>query len=227
MDASAAGFDPAPGSTQEEQALGTLFEAHSQLAEALKQHDDLERLAVDDAEMREVRERSKKEIRMDRSVSGSTSTSLTRSRGHTTRAATFWHLAQTLALHLDLHRLHPMPALQLRCHHLGEETSLYRCRDLFLQWKTGQERLLRTDSFPRSRSHLHEPHLPLVIMRPKHGCLGHCRIPSIVVIRLPHKACPVPSMPLWMLLVRVQPMLATMRRPKLMWITRTRMHRFP
>lgn len=68
MDASAAGYDPPPMSTPEEQALGTLFEAHSQLAEALKQHDDLERLARDESELREVRERSKKETRMDRSV---------------------------------------------------------------------------------------------------------------------------------------------------------------
>jgi chorismate-pyruvate lyase len=55
--------------TPEERALATLFEAHSALGEALKQHDDMERMAVDDREMREVRERSKKETRMDRSVS--------------------------------------------------------------------------------------------------------------------------------------------------------------
>ncbi|ORY24881.1 hypothetical protein BCR39DRAFT_545694 [Naematelia encephala] len=53
--------------TIEERALSSLFEAHSQLAEALKQHDDMERMAMDEREMREVRERSKKDIRMDRS----------------------------------------------------------------------------------------------------------------------------------------------------------------
>ena len=55
--------------TVEEQALATLFEAHGALAEALKQHDDLENLAADEKELREVRERSKKETRMDRNVS--------------------------------------------------------------------------------------------------------------------------------------------------------------
>jgi hypothetical protein len=55
--------------TVEEQALATLFDAHGALAEALKQHDDLERMAADEKELREVRERSKKETRMDRNVS--------------------------------------------------------------------------------------------------------------------------------------------------------------
>ena len=68
MNASAMGVDDVPGSTAEEEALGTLFETHGALAEALKQHDDLERLAVDEMEMREVRERSKKETRMNRNV---------------------------------------------------------------------------------------------------------------------------------------------------------------
>ena len=58
------------GTTVEERALGALFEAHGQLAEGLKQHDDLERMAMDEREMREVRERSKKETRFDRNVSG-------------------------------------------------------------------------------------------------------------------------------------------------------------
>ncbi|WWD21898.1 hypothetical protein CI109_106386 [Kwoniella shandongensis] len=53
-------------STPEELALASLFDAHSALAEALKQHDDLDRMAMDEREMREVRERSKKETRMDR-----------------------------------------------------------------------------------------------------------------------------------------------------------------
>lgn len=55
--------------TFEEQALGSLFEAHGSLAEVLKQHDDLDNLAADEREMKEVRERSKKEMRMDRNVS--------------------------------------------------------------------------------------------------------------------------------------------------------------
>lgn len=46
-----------------------LLGAHHDLSEALKQHDDLERQAVDDMEMREVRERSKQDTRMDRAVS--------------------------------------------------------------------------------------------------------------------------------------------------------------
>jgi hypothetical protein len=62
--------EPQPhGATVEEQALATLFDAHGALAEALKQHDDLERMAADEKELREVRERSKKETRMDRNVS--------------------------------------------------------------------------------------------------------------------------------------------------------------
>ena len=59
----------AKGSTLEEEALAKLFEVHSQLAEALKQHDDLERMARDEWEMKEVRERSRKETRLDRNVS--------------------------------------------------------------------------------------------------------------------------------------------------------------
>jgi hypothetical protein len=52
--------------TLEEQALGLLFEAHSALAEGIKQHDDLEKMAMDEREMREVRERSRTETRIDR-----------------------------------------------------------------------------------------------------------------------------------------------------------------
>lgn len=55
--------------TSEERALAMLFEAHGMLAEALKSNDDLERMARDDMQMREVRERSKKDLRMDRNVS--------------------------------------------------------------------------------------------------------------------------------------------------------------
>lgn len=56
--------------TLEEQALNMLFEAHSNLSEGIKQHDDLEKMAMDEMEMREARERSRKETRMDRSVGG-------------------------------------------------------------------------------------------------------------------------------------------------------------
>nr|XP_019047665.1 hypothetical protein I302_04281 [Kwoniella bestiolae CBS 10118]OCF26595.1 hypothetical protein I302_04281 [Kwoniella bestiolae CBS 10118] len=56
--------------TPEEKALALLLEAHSALGEALKQHDDLTKLAGEEKEMREVRERSKKETRMDRNHSG-------------------------------------------------------------------------------------------------------------------------------------------------------------
>ena len=52
------------GNTMEERALATLLEAHAMLGEAIKHHDDLERMAVDEREMREVRERSKKDVRM-------------------------------------------------------------------------------------------------------------------------------------------------------------------
>ncbi|KAL1408179.1 hypothetical protein Q8F55_004984 [Vanrija albida] len=52
--------------TLEEVALAQLFEAHSVVADALKQYDDLERMAADEQEMRAVQERSKKETRLDR-----------------------------------------------------------------------------------------------------------------------------------------------------------------
>jgi hypothetical protein len=55
--------------TFEEEALGSLFEAHSALAEAIRQHDELERMAQDELELKEVRERSRKDTRMDRNVS--------------------------------------------------------------------------------------------------------------------------------------------------------------
>ncbi|WVQ76618.1 hypothetical protein IAR50_006291 [Cryptococcus sp. DSM 104548] len=55
-----------PESTLEERALATLFETHAMLAEVIKQHDELERMAADEKELREVRERSKKDTRMDR-----------------------------------------------------------------------------------------------------------------------------------------------------------------
>ena len=55
--------------TMEEEALAALFEAHSNLAEAIRQHDELERMAQDEQELRQVRERSRKETRMDRNVS--------------------------------------------------------------------------------------------------------------------------------------------------------------
>lgn len=53
-------------STAEENALALLFEAHGILTDALKQHDDLEKMAADDREIRSVQERSKKDTRMDR-----------------------------------------------------------------------------------------------------------------------------------------------------------------
>lgn len=55
--------------TLEEVALAQLFEAHSVVADALKQYDDLEKMAADEQEMRAVQERSKKETRLDRRVS--------------------------------------------------------------------------------------------------------------------------------------------------------------
>jgi len=55
----------------EEGALAKLFESHAMLGEALKHHDDLERMARDEREMRAVREMSKKDTRMDRNVSAS------------------------------------------------------------------------------------------------------------------------------------------------------------
>jgi len=60
-----------PGATMEEGALAKLFESHAMLGEALNHHDDLERMARDEREMRAVREMSKKDTRMDRNVSAS------------------------------------------------------------------------------------------------------------------------------------------------------------
>lgn len=57
--------------TIEESALGLLFESHGALSEALKQYDDLEKMAMDEREIRAVQERSKKDTRMDRRVSHS------------------------------------------------------------------------------------------------------------------------------------------------------------
>lgn len=54
--------------TMEEEALGSLFEAHSALAEGIRQHDELERMAQDEQELRQARERSRKDTRMDRNV---------------------------------------------------------------------------------------------------------------------------------------------------------------
>ncbi|WVQ97500.1 hypothetical protein IAU59_004614 [Kwoniella sp. CBS 9459] len=61
-----AAVDTTKHDTPEERALATLFEAHGALSEALKQHDELDRLGTEEKELREVRERSKKETRMDR-----------------------------------------------------------------------------------------------------------------------------------------------------------------
>jgi predicted transposase YbfD/YdcC len=54
--------------TMEEEALASLFEAHSALAEGIRQHDELERMAQDEYELKQVRERSRKDTRMDRNV---------------------------------------------------------------------------------------------------------------------------------------------------------------
>ncbi|KIR32292.1 hypothetical protein I352_05528 [Cryptococcus deuterogattii MMRL2647] len=59
--------------TPEERALAALFEAHAMLVEVMKQHDQLERMAHDEKELRVVRERSKKETKMDRSHLAATS----------------------------------------------------------------------------------------------------------------------------------------------------------
>jgi hypothetical protein len=72
FEASMQGTEDNLGLTVEERALGTLFEAHSALGEALTQHDDMERMAVDELEMREVRERSKKDTKMNVSARGYT-----------------------------------------------------------------------------------------------------------------------------------------------------------
>lgn len=58
-----------PGDTIEESALAALFEAHAALSEAIRQHDELDRMAMEQREMSEVRERSKKDMRMGRDVS--------------------------------------------------------------------------------------------------------------------------------------------------------------
>nr|ODN85986.1 hypothetical protein L203_04486 [Cryptococcus depauperatus CBS 7841] len=55
-------------STLEEKALAALFDAHGVLADVMHQHDQLERLAEDEREFREVQERSKKETKIDRNA---------------------------------------------------------------------------------------------------------------------------------------------------------------
>jgi hypothetical protein len=60
---------PRQGDTIEESALGALFDAHHALSEAIKQHDELDRMAMEQREISEVRERSKKDTKMGRDVS--------------------------------------------------------------------------------------------------------------------------------------------------------------
>ncbi|KAK4683955.1 hypothetical protein P7C73_g6253, partial [Tremellales sp. Uapishka_1] len=67
---SSAAPDQRHGNTIEERALASLFESHGLLTEALQQHEDLERMATDERELREVSERSKKDTRMDRNQPG-------------------------------------------------------------------------------------------------------------------------------------------------------------
>lgn len=52
--------------TQEESALEMLFKSHGALTESLKEYDDLSERCVEERQMREVQERSKKDTRMDR-----------------------------------------------------------------------------------------------------------------------------------------------------------------
>lgn len=54
--------------TTEEKLLAAILAANEELLEALRQYDDLERVGIE----RDAQERSKKEVRMDRSVSLST-----------------------------------------------------------------------------------------------------------------------------------------------------------
>jgi len=57
--------DPPVELTMEEQLLAALLAANAELLEALKQWDDLNRVAIE----RKVEDRSKREVRMDRRVS--------------------------------------------------------------------------------------------------------------------------------------------------------------
>lgn len=63
--------EPRPGDTIEEQALSVMFDAHAALSEAIRQHDEMERMAQEQKQISEVRERSKKETKMGRDVSNS------------------------------------------------------------------------------------------------------------------------------------------------------------
>jgi hypothetical protein len=55
--------------TVEEQLLHALVTANGELNDAFKGYDDLERIAISEREEAEVRERSRVELRLDRSVS--------------------------------------------------------------------------------------------------------------------------------------------------------------
>ena len=55
--------------SKEEELLAALLGANEELVEAFRIYDDLERLGFAEQEEREVQERSRKETRLDRSVS--------------------------------------------------------------------------------------------------------------------------------------------------------------
>lgn len=55
--------------TVEEQLLAALLQANQDLTEALREYDDVISLGASEREEREVRERSRKETRLDRTVS--------------------------------------------------------------------------------------------------------------------------------------------------------------
>jgi hypothetical protein len=59
------GEDPPVQLTTEETLLAALLAANAELIEALKQYDDMERVAME----RKAEDRSRKEVRMDRKVS--------------------------------------------------------------------------------------------------------------------------------------------------------------
>lgn len=55
--------------TAEEEAFASLIDANEQLAEVLRLHEEMEKLARDERDMQAAEERSRREMRLDRSVS--------------------------------------------------------------------------------------------------------------------------------------------------------------
>ena len=55
--------------TVEEELLAELLAANQENMEALRAHDEMEQMALAEREEREVQERSRKETRLDRTVS--------------------------------------------------------------------------------------------------------------------------------------------------------------